>query len=90
MAIVFFEEKKRQQLLIPIFVVIITIAVAIFWFGVVKEGSRRPPVVVPERKIEINLEVLKKPILSTLELFQEIPELDQEPGRENPFLPYSQ
>jgi hypothetical protein len=90
MAIVFFEERKRQQLLIPILIVVVTIAVAILWFGVIREGSKQPLVTVPEKKIEINLSVLENPILSELELFKEIAPFDKEAGRENPFLPYSQ
>lgn len=88
MAIVFFEERKKQQLLIPILIVVVTIAIAIYYFGVVREGGKQPLVALPEKKIEINLNVLENRLLPELELFQEIVPLDKEPGRENPFLPY--
>jgi hypothetical protein len=86
----FFRRKKKATTAHSDFDRGVTIAVAILWFGVIREGSKQPLVTVPEKKIEINLSVLENPILSELELFKEIAPFDKEAGRENPFLPYSQ
>jgi hypothetical protein len=61
------------------------------WQGVLKERfSKIKEALTPSpepKKIEINLEVLKSPILKELQSFEEIKPFEGKIGRENPFLP---
>ena len=96
MPISLLEQKKKYKFLVPILGGIILLTLIIFWAGFFKnrvpqgrdEGKDEA---TPHRSSEINInwEILKNPILETLEGgFDEIPPWPGAPGRKNPFLPY--
>lgn len=88
MALPFLQQRKRQKYLNWVFIAAILIGA--LWFGrnyLVKPLSS-PPSTPKEKKVEINLEILKKPVLQELQPFEEIPPFEGDIGRENPFLPY--
>ncbi|MDP2926687.1 MAG: hypothetical protein Q8N65_00905 [bacterium] len=88
MAIVFSEQKKRQQYLILVFTIVILATAIVFWFGVFKKPTESPPLPsLSIRKVEINFKVFDQPLLSELELFEEVPVFEGAFGRNNPFLP---
>lgn len=92
--------KKEQRNLILVFIVLILIWVIIIWWGFFKNKAPVPNEVVPNgvvidevvphkevpKKIRINFEVLRLPILEKLEPFPEIEPFEQEIGRKNPFV----
>jgi len=91
MAIIFIEKGKKQKYLILVFVIVILITVFVFWKGFF--AKEKPPEVgiisIPTKKIEINFEILKNPLLEELQPIEKIiPETGVETGRDNPFLPY--
>jgi len=100
MAITFLEERKIQKRFILILGIILLIIALVIWQGFfVKEKSiwEAGEVLKPAKKIEINFEILKSPVLKGLEPFEEIKTYEEEIsegvvtekiGRENPFLPY--
>lgn len=101
MAIVFLEQRKTQRNLILIFFALIFIISIIVWRGSSKEESSTiiseefsPSL---EKKVEINFEILKNPVLEKLQPFLDIAPLEVSAtgtkplikvGRENPFIPY--
>jgi hypothetical protein len=91
MAIIFIEQIKKQKYLIWVFGIVILITVFVLWKGFL--AKEKPPEVgvipIPTKKIEINFEIFKNPLLEELQPIEKIiPEAGIEPGRENPFLPY--
>ncbi|HDZ54774.1 MAG TPA: hypothetical protein ENI19_00455 [Candidatus Nealsonbacteria bacterium] len=88
MALPFFQQRKRQKYLNWIF--IIAVLIGALWFGqnYLFKPLSSPPLTPKEKKVEINLEILEKPILQELQPFEEIPPFEGDIGRENPFLPY--
>jgi len=91
MAIIFIEQIKKQKYLIWVFAIVILIAIFVFWKGFF--AKEKPPEVViipiPTKKIEINFEIFKNPLLEELQPIEKIiPETGVETGRNNPFLPY--
>lgn len=90
MAITFLEKRKRLRYLFPILAIIVLITAIVIWRGFfVKEKPVLPPIEkAPAKKIEINFETLKNPLLQELQTFEEIPPFEEEVGRENPFIPY--
>ena len=91
MAILFLEKTKKQRYLLIVFLIIILIFALIIWRGFfVKEKPPEKVIPKPVKKIEIDFETLKNPILENFEPVEKIiplgPEI--EIGRENPFLPY--
>lgn len=91
MAIIFTEKVKKQKYLILIFAVVILIIVFVLWKGYFTKEE--PPEVgilpLPIKKIEINFEIFKNPLLEELQPIEKIiPETGVEIGRDNPFLPY--
>ena len=86
-----FQEKKRRKYLITIILVAVLGIVALliyrYWYLPKKELSS-PVVVVPEKEVKINFEILESPLLKNLQPFQEIPAFEGNLGRENPFKPY--
>jgi len=91
MAIVFIEQIKKQKYLILVFGIVILITAVILWKGFF--AKEKPPEVgilpIPTKKIEINFEIFKNPLLEELQPIEKIiPETGVEIGRENPFLPY--
>lgn len=97
MAIVFLQQKKAQRNLIIVFIAIIIITTFIVWWGAFREGKELPTeeVFSPyQEKVEIDFDVLKSSGLKGLQSFSEIkplsevPEIEGEIGRVNPFLPF--
>jgi len=91
MAILFLEKTKKQRYLLIVFLIVILIFALIIWRGFfVKEKPPEKVIPKPVKKIEIDFETLKNPILENFEPVEKIiplgPEI--EIGRENPFLPY--
>lgn len=93
MAVNFVQQKKKQKYLLYIVGIVIIITIIVLWFGYFREPETVLPAEGPDtgaavRKITINLEVLKNPLLERLELFEDIPDFEGQKGRVNPFLPY--
>lgn len=101
MAIVFRKKEKIQRNLILVFIVLVLITAFVVWLGFFRrdmEIARERPIILPEREIKIDFEVLNLPILEKLQPFPEIEpfkeiisaeeEIEQRIGRENPFVPY--
>ena len=91
MAILFLEKTKKQRYLLIVFLIVILIFALIIWRGFfVKEKPPEKVIPKPVKKIQIDFETLKNPILENFEPVEKIiplgPEI--EIGRENPFLPY--
>ncbi len=87
MILPFFKQRKKQKYLN--WILLIVILIGALWFGRNYLVKPLPPPPSPkEKKIEINLEMLKNPALQKLQLFEEISPFEGEIGRENPFLPY--
>jgi len=87
----FLEQRKKIRKLVPILAIIVLITLlnfgSSFW-------SKRKPEALPGQIIvrpvgaEIDWKILESPLLDNLTLFPEIPPLDREAGRSNPFVPY--
>lgn len=88
MAFPFFQQRKKQKYLS--WILVIAILIGALWFGRNYLVKPLPPAPPPpkEKKTEINLEILKSPLLQELQSFEEILPFEGETGRENPFLPY--
>jgi len=91
-AITFLEERKRLRYLFPVLAIVILITVFVIWRGFFAKGK---PGIIPETiqkpagKIEINLQVLKDPLLEELQPFEKVEPIIEEIGRrQNPFIPY--
>jgi len=86
MAIVFSEKKKQQQYLILVFVMVAIVTALVFYFGVFKKPKPESIIILtPARKVEIDFNIFKSPVLSKLQPFEEVLEFVGEIGRENPF-----
>jgi len=90
MAITFLQRRKIQKYLIPVFIVVILITIIVIWSGFLREDETIEPVkiLIPPKKVEVDFEVLKSPILEELEPFEEISPFEEKIGRENPFISY--
>ncbi len=89
MAVTFLEKRKRLRFLMPVLAGIVLITAVIIWRGFfVKEEPF--PTEEPSRlthEVEINFQVLESTKLENLQVFEKTPPLEEEAGRENPFLP---
>lgn len=90
MAITFLKRRQKQKYLILAFVLIILLILIIVWRGaLLKSKQVLAPTVSPlPQKVEINYEVLKNSVLKDLQPFEDIKPLEEEIGRDNPFLSY--
>ena len=94
MAITVLEKRKFQRNLILVFLGVCLVTGAILWKGFSatgkKPGAEEVSEVIKPKKVEINFEVLKSPLLKDFQGFEEIKPLDESAkvGRENPFLSY--
>jgi hypothetical protein len=94
MAITILEKRKFQRNLILVFLGVCIITGIVLWRGFFaqesKSGVKEVSETIKPKKVEINFEVLKSPLLSDLQDFEEIKPLDDSIriGRENPFLSY--
>jgi len=88
MAIVFLQQRKK----IISYLLIIIILVLLTWL-VVKKGVLGRPF-QKEEGMEvpitpaIDFSILLSPKLKALEFLEDVPPLEEEAGRENPFVPY--
>ncbi|MDI6602655.1 MAG: hypothetical protein QME57_00855 [Patescibacteria group bacterium] len=91
MAITFIEERRKLGYLFLALVIVILITIVVLWQGFFAKEKLPPllPIETPLKKIMINLEILKHPLLEKLKPFEAIPSFEEEVGRENPFIPYS-
>lgn len=91
MAITFAKQKQKEKTLIIVLVVVI-VAIIIIWgrnFFTQNLAILPPTSMLLLPKIEINFDVLKHPLLETLQPLEEIPSFQEKVGRENPFSPYT-
>jgi len=94
MAITILEKRKFQRNLILVFLGVCIITGIVLWKGFFaqegKSGVKEVSETIKPKKVEINFEVLKLPLLNDLQDFEEIKPLDDSIriGRENPFLSY--
>lgn len=90
MAIVFKEKLKTQQLLVYLLFFLIAAGTFIIGWRFTTKKIPLQETLIPQfvKKVKINLEILKNPLLQTLQPIEKITPLETEPGRENPFLPY--
>lgn len=89
MAITFLEKRRFQRNLLIIFSTVVLITFIVYWRGFLVRGTPKPAIILPPvRKIEINYEALKNPLLDTLQVMEEPKPFEGQMGRENPFLPY--
>ncbi len=90
MAIVFKEKLKTQKLLA--FLTFLLIIIAIFFISqrliIKKVLIEEVAIPKPVGTIEIDTEILKNPLLESLQPIEKIIPLETGVGRENPFLPY--
>ncbi|MCP6719501.1 MAG: hypothetical protein KJI71_04735 [Patescibacteria group bacterium] len=88
MAIIFQEQVKRQRNLIYVFIALALLSAFIIFFAfyVRKEPSEE---LISRRfkKVKIDFEVLKSPLLEQLQLTEKTPLFEGEIGRDNPFVP---
>jgi len=102
MAIILTQQRKRQRYLIILTVIVITALILIWWNYLIKSKEKKSAVplnIYVPKEIKINFNIFNNPLLSELQLFEEIPPFEQNVvtpveegienvGRENPFLPY--
>lgn len=91
MAIEFLQAQKKQRYLMLILTLVICAILLIVWLGFFRSPTTIVPVSVFEEtkpKIEINWDTMSDTKLEVLNSFEQISELKDEIGRENPFTPY--
>lgn len=90
MPVTFVQQKKRQKYLISIFLIVLVITFFVLWLGFFrKEKAPSPEISLPApREVKIKFELLESSALENLQPFERISPLEEEAGRENPFLPY--
>lgn len=90
MAIPILEQRKRLRKLIPILAVVVLITAFNVYRALSKPKDNTGSIVMPveAKRIEIDWNMIKSKDLENLDLFPEIPELEKEPGRDNPFESY--
>ncbi len=93
MAITFLEQRKRQQKLLPILAVVLIVTLFIVWWGFLREESASSVFesLVPavQQKVEINFDFLQGLNPDDFYSFEKIPPLEEEVGKENPFIPFN-
>lgn len=88
MAITFSQIGKRQKYLILVLILLLLVFLFLFLkFFLFKQKIERAVITKQPSLIEIDFSALENPIIKKLEIFEEIPPLE-EFGRENPFLSY--
>jgi hypothetical protein len=88
MANIFSQQRKKIVYLLVIFIALILS----IWLIVQRDIFVKDPVVEEEieilRRPKIDFSVLQLPQLKELQLLEEVPSVEEEVGRENPFLLY--
>ncbi len=88
MAIVFRQSRKKQKYLIFVLIFMVFLFLFLRFFLLKSKPEKVEEIIIMKTPlIEIDFSVLESPTLERLEIFEEIPALE-EFGRENPFLPY--
>jgi len=93
MTIIFQKKEELNKKLILFSIVLILLIIFLVWLIFFRKETGIPVGILPV-EIEIPTEaqppkdLLEDPIFKRLELFFEIKSLEQEPGRENPFIPF--
>lgn len=89
MALTFLQQRKNQQYLILALISVLLITFFVLWQGFIKKETDLPSIEheISFKKIDINYDKLKNPVLQELDLFEQIVPFEGEPGRENPFVP---
>lgn len=88
-----FEKKdNRQQIMIFVFVAVILVTLFVLWDNYgrkikIPDNTSEQTTYIP-KKIEIDFDFLKNPVLKELQPYEEIQPLEDEAGRENPFIVY--
>lgn len=85
-----YQRTKRQQVLLIVFFGVVLITVLVWYFG--EKGTQIVTPIeweeIPQKKVEINFQILENPILKEFELYEKIEPLNlNQVGRENPFSP---
>lgn len=90
MAIVYIKQRKIQKILIPVFITVLLIIAFVVWQGFFREEKETflEKLILPRKEVKIDFDFLKSPFLENLQPFSEIEPLEEEIGRENPFVPY--
>ncbi len=94
MAITVLEKRKFQRNLILVFFGVCLITGIIIWDGFFGKGKISGTVEILElvkpKKVEINFEILRSPLLNDFQGFEEIKPLERSApvGRSNPFVSY--
>lgn len=92
MAITFTQERKKQKYLMFALILTVLAILLIIWWGFflrkTSQSFEQPASTFTPAKIEIDWQTLKDPSLQALKSWEEIPSLEEETGRENPFIPY--
>lgn len=89
MAIVFSEKRKKQQYLILVFAAVAVLTGLVFYFGVFRKPKEEEFIIpISIKKVEIDFDVFKNPVLSKLQPFEEVVEFAGELGRDTPFNPF--
>lgn len=94
MAITVLEKRRFQRNLILVFFGVCLVTGIIIWKGYFDKGKSPGTGEISEiirpKKVEINFEVLKSPLLNDFQGFEEIKPLEgsSQVGRENPFISY--
>lgn len=93
MAITFLEKRKRLRYLFPILAFVVLITIIVLWKGffIKKEGSNQitpESLNQPAKKVEINLETLRNPLLEEFQPFGKVESFEGEVGRQNPFISF--
>jgi uncharacterized membrane protein YpjA len=85
-----FQEKKKQRYLLFLLGIAILGIIFTFWYSRYFKREPSSSHVLPPKppEIKINFEMLKSPILTELQPFENIAPLEEGAGRENPFIPY--
>jgi len=75
-------------------VLFLMLTIGVIWFGFIKKPTETTQTAESEtslsfpKKIKINLQVFKNPIIEQLNPFEEIKPLEERPGRSDPFTKY--
>jgi len=94
LAITFLQKRRFQRNLILVFFGVCLITGIIIWKGFFGKGGTAGTEIISEivkpKKVEINFEILKSPLLNDFQGFEEIKPLEESSqiGRDNPFISY--
>lgn len=100
MAITFLQQKRTQKTLTFILVLVVLVTAIVIWWGFFKKEKGLLPeeaIILPQKEVKIDFEILKNKALEELQPFSRIEPFqetlltegeEEKLGRENPFIPY--